>query len=330
MPSTVNSAFNQFMSNTVNLESQKVDKARRSRDFLKGKINNFSDFLPLYSDRNIDYGSFARKTKIRELDDIDMIFTLKANGCTWTEGYDGTVYLETPQLSDDYKNFRHSESLNLNSKKIINKFISSLKSIPHYTKADIHRNMQSVSFTLDSYDWNFDIVPAFMTTEDLLGKSYYLIPDGYGNWMKTDPRIDRARVTAINKHHEGKVLDIIRLIKYWQRRATMPSMSSYLLESMILEYYENNNPSSYLDVSFRSFLNYLIKRIYSSVKDPKGIQGDINTLSLDDKTKISSKAANDVKIADTASYFEITDKDHENAMKEWRKIFGADFPIYTG
>lgn len=328
MPKTVNSAFSQFMTNIVNLESQKVENARRSRDFLKAKISNFSDFLPLYSDRNIDYGSFARKTKIRELDDIDMIFTLKANGCTWTEDYDGTVYLKTPQLSDDYKNFRHSESLNLNSRKIINKFIFSLKSIPHYTKADIHRNMQSVSFTLDSYDWNFDIVPAFMTTEDLLGKSYYLIPDGYGNWMKTDPRIDRARVKAINQNHAGKILNVIRITKYWQRRATMPSMSSYLLESMILEYYENNSSSDFLDLNFRNFLNYLSQRIYSSVSDPKGIQGEINTLSLDERIKISSKAANDVKIADTANYLEVTDRDHENSIKEWRKIFGADFPNY--
>ncbi|WP_300407596.1 nucleotidyltransferase [uncultured Psychrobacter sp.] len=326
MASTVNSAFNEFMKNTVNLENQKVEKARRSRDFLKGKISNFSDFLPLYSDRNIDYGSFARKTKIRELDDIDMIFTLKANGCTWTEGYDGTVYLETPQFSDDYKNFRHSESLNLNSKKIINKFISSLKSIPHYTKADIHRNMQSVSFMLDSYDWNFDIVPAFMTTEDLLGKSYYLIPDGYGNWMKTDPRIDRARVKTINQNHNGKILDVIRITKYWQRRATMPSMSSYLLESIILEYYENNSSSNFLDMNFRNLLNYLSHRIYNSVNDPKGIQGEINTLSLEEKTKISNKAINDIKIADIANNFELIDGDHENAIKEWKKIFGSNFP----
>lgn len=328
MPNTVNLAFSQFMSNTVNLESQKVEKARRSRDFLKGKINNFSDFLPLYSARNIDYGSFARKTKIRKLDDIDMIFTLKANGCTWTEGYDGTIYLETPQLSDDYKNFRHSESLNLNSKKIINKFILSLKSIPHYTKADVHRNMQSVSFTLDSYDWNFDIVPAFMTTEDLLGKSYYLIPDGYGNWVKTDPRIDRARVKTINQNHKGRILDVIRITKYWQRRATMPSMSSYLLESMLLEYYENNNSTDYIDFDVRNIFTYLSDRVHNDLQDPKGIQGNINTLTLEDRLKISLKASNDFAIANNAINFETKEKNPAKSIIEWQKIFGSNFPSY--
>lgn len=328
MAKTVSSAFTEFMRNTVNLESQKVEQARRSRDFLKSKISNFDDFFPLYSERNIDYGSFARKTKIRELDDIDMIFTLKANGCTWFEDYNGTVYLNPPEYSQDYNNFCHPNSLKLNSRKIINKFIISLKSIPHYTKANIHRNMQSVSFTLDSYDWNFDIVPAFMTTEDIFGKSYYLIPDGCGNWMKTDPRIDRARVTRINQKNNGRILDIIRIIKYWQRRATMPSISSYLLENIVLEYYENNNSTGYIDFDIRDIFRYLVDRIYQDLQDPKGIQGNINTLTFEDKIKISYKANNDFTIANNAIRFETQEKNHISSIIEWRKIFGSNFPDY--
>lgn len=328
MAKTVSSAFTEFMRNTVNLESQKVEQARRSRDFLKSKISNFDDFFPLYSDRNIDYGSFARKTKIRELDDIDMIFTLKANGCTWFEDYNGTVYLNPPEYSQDYNNFCHPNSLSLNSRKIINKFIISLKSVPHYTKANIHRNMQSVSFTLDSYDWNFDIVPAFMTTEDIFGKSYYLIPDGYGNWMKTDPRIDRATVTRINQKNNGRILDIIRIIKYWQRRATMPSISSYLLENIVLEYYENNNSTGYIDFDIRDIFRYLVDRIYQDLQDPKGIQGNINTLTFEDKIKISYKANNDFTIANNAIRFETQEKNHISSIIEWRKIFGSNFPDY--
>lgn len=328
MAKTVSSAFTEFMRNTVNLESQKVEQARRSRDFLKSKISNFDDFFPLYSDKNIDYGSFARKTKIRELDDIDMIFTLKANGCTWSEDLNGTVYLHSPEYSQEYTNFCHSNSLNLNSRKIINKFITSLKSIPHYTKANIHRNMQSASFTLDSYDWNFDIVPAFMTTENMLGKSFYIIPDGYGNWIKTDPRIDRTRVTTINQNHNGKILDIIRIIKYWQRRATMPSISSYLLENIVLEYYENNNSTSYIDFDIRDIFRYLVNRIYQDLQDPKKIQGNINTLTFEDKVKISYKANNDFTIASNAIRFETQEKNPIRSIIEWRKIFGSNFPSY--
>ena len=69
----------------------------------------------------------------------------------------------------------------------------------------------------------------------------YLIPDGNGYWKKTDPRIDKERTTRINQNHDGNILQIIRILKYWNRRATMPTMSSYLLETMILNYYEGQS-----------------------------------------------------------------------------------------
>lgn len=102
MTTTVNAAFNTFLSSEVNLAKEQSDKARKSRDFLKGKIANFDDFFPLYGEMNIDFGSFARRTKIRPLDDIDMIFTLRAHGCTWEENFlDGKVYINTPEESPD-------------------------------------------------------------------------------------------------------------------------------------------------------------------------------------------------------------------------------------
>ncbi|MDF4613050.1 hypothetical protein P3434_18440 [Vibrio parahaemolyticus] len=85
MPTTVNSAFNQFMADNVNIDSKKTTTARSSRDYLKGQVKGLTDFFPLYSDKDINFGSFARRTKIRPLDDIDMIFTLSANGYTWEE-----------------------------------------------------------------------------------------------------------------------------------------------------------------------------------------------------------------------------------------------------
>ena len=48
MAKTVNVAFNEFLCNTVNLDSQNTQTARSSRDNLISNINNFSsadDFL---------------------------------------------------------------------------------------------------------------------------------------------------------------------------------------------------------------------------------------------------------------------------------------------
>lgn len=331
MTTTVNAAFNTFLSSEVNLAQEQSDKAKKSRDFLKGKIANFDDFFPLYGEMNIDFGSFSRRTKIRPLDDIDMIFTLRAHGCTWEENFlDGKVYINTPEESPDYKDYRHDNSYRINSRKIINEFIRNLKTIGQYDKADFHRNQNAATLKLTSYDWNFDIVPGFFTTENSFGKTYYIIPDGEGNWMKTDPRLDRKRVTDINQTCEGHVLDAIRVLKYWHRRPTMPTMSSYLLENIVVNYFaEQGKASSYVDINIINLLDYIKSAIYSPVSDPKGIQGDLNNLSFDQRLKISSKAKTDCDITLKAYAFE-KDDDHKKAIGEWQKIFGDKFPKYTG
>lgn len=83
MATTVNNAFEEFMRDSVNLIPEKTSMARRSRDNLINNINGFSeedDFFSIYSNKNLKYGSFARKTKIRELDDIDLMICLSAEG----------------------------------------------------------------------------------------------------------------------------------------------------------------------------------------------------------------------------------------------------------
>ncbi|WP_421242058.1 SMODS domain-containing nucleotidyltransferase [Aeromonas enteropelogenes] len=328
MPTTVNSAFDLFMKNTVNLDSDKMTKARASRNFLKDKISSFDDFFPLYSEKNIDFGSFARRTKIRPLDDIDIIFTLSARWCTWEENYDGTVYMNTPNDSPEYKEFRHDNSYRLNSRKIINHFIRKLSSLTHYQNSELHRNQNAATLKLTSYDWNFDIVPAFFTAEDISGQTYYIIPNGNGDWMKTDPRLDRQRTTDINQQCNGYALDTIRAIKYWQRRPTMPSMSSYLLENMVLNYFQAaGTATQFVDLNIINVLQYIANNIWSPVYDPKGIQGNLNTLSIDDKLKISAKADADFQTALAAREFEKA-LDHEKAIREWRNVFGIAFPQY--
>ncbi len=97
-----------------------------------------------------------------------------------------------------------------------------------------------------------------MSNADAFGKNYYLIPDGKGHWKKTDPRVDRNRVSEINVKNDGNVLNVIRAVKYWQRRPTMPTMSSYLLETMILDYYTNKTDClKYIDMELQALFNHL-------------------------------------------------------------------------
>lgn len=329
---TVNEAFDIFLTNYVNLDSYETKSARNSRDWLLSQIHSFPDkddkFPRLYSEKDIFFGSFARRTKKRELDDIDMMIALSAEGGIYNEFLD-RIEIYVSDSSYKLKKLCFDNTNILNSRKVINKFINLLDKVPQYEKAKINRDMEVAKLKLKTYTWFFDIAPCFFTSKDLFGRDYYLIPDGKGYWKKTDPRIDRQRVTEINQFHNGNVLNVIRLIKYWNRRLTMPSMSSYLLENMILDFYsaQYTKASNSVDLEVPKVLQYIQTAIFKQVNDPKKIQGNINKLSREDQDKISNRAYLDyIKSLEAR---ELKDKgEHKLSIGKWREVFGSDFLPY--
>ena len=318
MATTVNNAFDEFMKNTVNLDSDKTSMARKSRDNLIDNINEFSgddDFFSAYEEKNLKFGSFARKTKIRELDDIDLMICLSAEGTrTYSESVD-CIYI-IGNDSDKENRLLIDETKYLNSTKVINRFISKLADLNDYSKAEMHKNHEAATLKLKSYTWNFDIVPCFYTTGN-----FYLIPDGNGNWKKTDPRIDNDRTTEINQKHNGKILNLIRLVKYWNKRKVTLTIGSYLLECMILSIYDSKDEKSnwWIDLEFRDVLYELSKAIKKDVDDPKGMQGNLNTFSTEDRQKISTALYNAYSTALEASRYESDGKQKE-AINKWGEI----------
>ncbi|MBE6069184.1 MAG: nucleotidyltransferase [Clostridium lundense] len=332
MPKTVTSAFNEFLKDKVNLDKDETNTARSSRNWLIERIHELpskdTTFPKLYSDINIAFGSFARKTKKRELDDIDIMIGLSGEGSTYNE-LSNKIEITVPDTATNLKELCNDGTNILNSRKVINKFISMLEDIPQYSKAEMTLNKQAAILNLTSYNWSFDIVPCFITKEDVNKKTYYLIPDGNGNWMKTDPRIDRERVSDINQKNDGNVLNVIRIMKYWNKRKTMPSMPSYLIENIILNYYDTKlgKASNYVDMELPNLFLHIHSAVYNSVNDPKGIQGDINVLSLDERIKISTRAYSDYQKALNARNYENQD-DHKASINKWGEVFGNDFPEF--
>lgn len=333
MAKTVDEAFRIFLRDWVNLDPDETQQARSSRDWLLSQIHLFPDkdssFPRLYSEKDISFGSFARRTKKRNLDDIDMMIALSAEVGVYHE-FTNNVEIYVSESAHKLKALCFDNTNTLSSRKVINKLISQLNQVPQYKKADIKRNMEAATLNLGSYPWTFDLVPCFFTQKDWSNKDYYLIPDGRGHWKKTDPRIDRNRVSDINQFHDGNVLNIIRLMKYWNKRPTMPSISSYLIENMILDFYstQSTKASGFVDLEVPKVLQYIQAQIFNSVNDPKGIQGNINQLSREDQDKISKRAYFDYLRSLEARVSE--DKgDHELSIAKWREIFGSNFTTYA-
>ena len=331
MAANVIRAFEDFLANEVTLDTLETAKARRSRDWLVTQIDAIrqdDEFPILYPEVHTHYGSFARNTKIRELDDVDLIVGISALGTTYLDNA-GTVTMTVPD-GIALRRLCHEGTALLNSRRVINTFVKHLTDVPQYRKAELKRNGSAAVLDLASYAWSFDIVPAFFTKPEYDGRTYYIIPDGNGHWMKTDPRIDTDRVSSINQRHDGHVLNVIRVIKYWNRRPTMPSIPSYMLECLILTYYENrlSIASEFVDMEIPDLLDHVASAVLSPVADPKGIQGDLNTLEWEARYAIYQRAGADAGRARVARAAEIA-KNYSASIQVWRQIFGASFPTYT-
>jgi hypothetical protein len=328
MAKTVNEAFNEFNKDSVNLDSDRTKVARSSRDWLIGQLitlpDKVDDFPKLYENMHIKYGSFARNTKISPLDDIDLMLTFTGAGATYlTITYGQNYILNVPESATLLRKLCNDNGT-LNSIKVVNKIVSSLDKIEHYKSAAKHRRQEAATLDLTSYEWVFDIVPSFYTDTN-----YYIIPDGQGGWKASDPRIDQDRITTINQKYNGQVLQLIRTLKYWNRRAAMTTIPSYLFETIVLNFIEGREKlSEYIDVNLINFWFYLKDAIYNNVNDPKGFQGNLNTLTYSEKTGISSKANDAYSKGYEAYKFETEEKNQSKAINKWIEIFGDKFPKY--
>nr|WP_314232994.1 nucleotidyltransferase [uncultured Moraxella sp.] len=343
MAKNVVEAFNEFLKDKVNIDKSKSDTAKASRDWLINKINNFPQndlsFPLLYEASHLNYGSFERKTKTRPLDDIDIMICLNADGWSYFENSVDDITLRPPSnysgRLNAFKSTVQWQENNLSSTRILNRFIKNLNTISQYSKAEIKKNGVATVLKLTSYDWNFDIVPCFRTAVDYYDKSYYLIPNGNGNWKKTDPRVDRARLQSINQACNGKVLNVIRLFKFWNQIPYKSKLSSsYLLETMISNYYQEiinqglqNDVTVYPDIEFIKVANYIIQNIYNVVSDPKNIDGNINIISYSEQLAVKIRLERDLEKSRNARILESNEK-QEESIKLWREIFGEQFPNY--
>lgn len=329
---TVEDAFDFFMKNKVNLDPNVVAEAKKSRENLLKNIQDFSgadDFFDLCSDFNVHFGSFARKTKCRELDDIDLMIGISANGATYNSFDNWDEVIINANQRDPIQVDCMNDDGTLNSTKVINKFKEKLKSINDYSHSDLHKNGEAVTLTLKSRVWNFDIVPCFHTVKEPDGRAYYLIPNKEGNWKITDPIIDRNYVKKAYIKYNNRVLDLIRLCKKWNTVKKVKTIPSYLLETMVIDFIESCKPTDNdIKILFKKTLNYIAMAIWYPVYDMKEIQGDINTVESEDMQNICEKAQTDYKKVKQAIIYDEILNSQKDAIKIWGEIFGGDFPKY--
>lgn len=341
MPRTIYAALSEFRATQVDLQPAQVERARSSRDFLRQRlpqVANAAQSVVRFTGESIPYGSFARKTKIAPLDDVDLMFTidlgsvfisnnwLKQGGATATASPSGHNFGGTFHRPPDRRLVRPDGTIN--STIVLNEIKTHLNAIPQYGSAEVRRNGVAVVLNLTSYPWSFDIVPALELRNALTSSPRtFVIPDGLGGWQYTDPRLDAARTTQQNQQAGGNLLSTIRLVKFWNR-LNGSRLQSYHLEAMLAQPSGMYWPSDPLEV-LQNRLSYLASAIMWQCPDPKGIGGNLDGY-LDANVRqtirrLALEAASHVSNARQAASY----GNHRLASQHMRQVFGTTFPECT-
>lgn len=330
-------AFNKFRADTVDLDSTQVSTARKSRDYLYDQLKTLSDnnpFFPKITKSFIPFGSFARKTKIRPLDDIDFLMLLVGTGTTEESG--SSAYQRKLRLTSDTAPLtRYADDAAywgapryVNSIRVLNSIKSGLSSVSNYGSAEVRRNYEAVVLNLKSYAWSFDIVPALAVSGWNGDITHYLIPDGSGNWKKTDPRIDQSKITTANSQHSLKFLPTVRLLKYWNSYRPQPALSSYYFETVCLKVFQNASAISDYPPAVKYFLDNAPTYLMQSCPDPKGLGPNLDAdVPYDTKQKVQAA----MKSAADEAWYGVYHEEKQNyqlSIEHWQKVFGSSFPSY--
>lgn len=330
MPRTVKAAFDLFQSHIVDLDADQTKVARKSRDHLLGHLHDLSGAdatFPRFTGERELFGSFARNTKIRPLDDIDLMPILDASGLTLA--WNGSqVRIKVAQPRAPLAQWSDNEGY-VNSRRVLNAVKSGLSGLPTYSNADLHRNQQAVTLKLSSYTWNFDLVPSIQVSRSGGNVDYFLIPDGQGEWMQSDPRKAQDVATARNQEHDGQFIPSVRLLKFWKQKKGFGGINSFAFETFVANVFQGMLVHDNIHLAFGCFFDKAPNHVFTRWDDPAGFSGDLSAaIPLETKTLLLEKLKDAALVANSA-YRDERSENHEAAMAKWRAHLGEDFPTYS-
>lgn len=238
----------------------------------------------LEGERVFQNGSYDRDTIIKPLDDVDLFFVLDR------EKYEEGGVLRNPQA-----------------------VLTKIKDFINGTRDYKDKAVQDrPCVTIKLSDKQFDVLPCF--GNDLEG---YWIPDSdLSGWIWSNPVVHSEKLTEVNKLRQGRIVPLIRILKYWNREQLGKIIPSYHIEDIatdIFNLFDLANHEEGVHVWLQYAATYL------------------------DSDKFPSQDAYDSAKSSIKAAFEQIDKAHTlyeegkegEAVKLWKEVFGAKFPTVS-
>lgn len=286
---TVNEKFDEFKSKLEITKSEEEDAIRKHKHIREKLLKKIKSEEGCFMT-----GSYARKTKIHPMNDVDMF----------------VVYHD--ELWDEFKDSPQ-------------KIIADLKECLIEIYGENFRNKvreQYHSVNINFSTIGFDAIPAFNDGEN------YKIPDTeIGSWIKTNPKKHGELLLIKNRENQQKLIPIIKMIKKWnlkvEKEAGKKPLKSFLIEVLLMNAFESP-PSSFKE-GVRIAFDYISNNIIEGgFEDPAGLGPNIDSkLTNEDRKYIAQLTKNMQEKANQALATEVDDE--QKALTLWYEIFGDPF-----
>lgn len=328
---TIYGAFSTFRTAVVDLSEEQNAAADLSSFSIISRLKELAENEPEFprlKGEALRFGSFARKTKCRPLDDIDLLIVLDGSQAE-AEAIEHDRYgYELHAAAGPLLPFTDSLNDKVSSIKILDSVRDHLKDLRDLKADSVNRRLQAVRLQLDFRDWNFDLVPAVPIYRGGVLDGY-LIPNGNGDWWKTDPRLDHQQLEKAVERHGELILGLIRMVKYWNA-STSPRLGSYHLETLVVEATakEGHLLTSDLPELLETCFERLRKAVFKPCPDPKKMGPDLD-LGVDWQRRTQfSKNAHTAEIYAWMARRAERKGETELAFLWWQRLFGDTFPGY--
>jgi len=277
----VAAAIAAFIRDEIRLAREDISSAVVSRkwflDRIRSEIENRTKEPVLYApDPFVYFGSYFKRTKVKDVDEFDILVVIDSNTGVFTRGGQqigigqGTA---CPNYKYDRKYYK-SDGSGVSPAKMLNWLKGVVETVTSSFGGEAPiRNGQAVTAYIKSKNLTIDLVPAGVFSRTSDGTTFYNIPRGDKNngWIVTSPRQD---IELLNEVAKGKqwFRDVIRLCKYIRSSYNF-LVSSFAIESAIVQYGQNeiwfNNHSESLFWNTKGALSYLASRFREgSIPDP--------------------------------------------------------------
>ena len=190
--------------------------------------------------------------------------------------------------------------------------------VKEYPDAYALENQSMLMLPMDRF--LFKIQPAYPVS----GHVYMLPDEKFNEWAKYDITSYNDIFMKQNVHHKGKLIEIIRMIKTWNR-VSGNIFNGYYLELMVtavLSSYEMTQHSHTLRHIFR----YAVAEVVFQKHDPANMEIQVEGLNqIDDLIKAMKLLQRSYALADEAIIHE-QDGSTKKALECWNRLFPQVFP----